>query len=455
MLPKKLSAAIERSFTPEAADFAPGLLAIQESPPARLPRTILYSVGVLFAILFVWALFGKLDIVASAEGRLVPKSYIKIVQPAEAGIVTEILVRDGQLVTAGQVLLRMDGTTASADLGSLNSDAALKRLTLRRIEAELSDKPFMPAASDPPELFNRIAAQYRARRQALADAIAQEQAVRDKARFDLMAAEQVLEKLRVTLPLYQQTAGSYEKLVKEGFVSELGAQDKVREKVEKEQDLKVQQATAQALQASISQSQKRLAQLQSNYISQLSSDRVEVQSDAQKTDAALTKQNYKSGLLELRAAQAGVVKDLAIHTPGTVVQPGTVLLNIVPQQESLVAEVAINNEDVGFVQPGQSVKVKLASFPFQKYGMVEGKVEHISADSTMPNSQQVPPPGQQLSYKAIVVLNTQTLSAAGSQPLKLSAGMSVVAEIHQGRRTVMEYLLSPVQKVAHESARER
>jgi hemolysin D len=454
MLQKKFSSAIERGFAPAVTDFAPGLLAIQESPPARLPRAILYSVGVLFAILFVWAVFGQLDIIASAEGRLVPKSYTKIVQPAEAGIVTKILVRDGQEVVAGQVLLRMDATTATADLNSLSTESAFKNLTLRRIDAELTNKSFMPASSDPAELFSKVAAQYRARRQALADAIAQERAVLDKARFDLIASEQVLEKLRVTVPLYQQTAESYGKLVQQGFVSELGAKDKIREKVEKEQDLKAHQATVQALQAAITQSQKRLAQINSNYISQLTSDRAEVQSDAQKTDAALTKQQYKSGLLELRAPQAGVVKDLAIYTPGTVVQPGAVLLNIVPQQESLVAEVAISNEDVGFVQPGQTVKVKLASYPFQKYGMVEGKVEHVSADSNMPNNQQTSttPP---LTYKAIVALNTQTLAVAGNQPLKLSAGMAVVAEIHQGRRTVMEFLLSPVQKVAQEAARER
>lgn len=456
MVYKKISASIERGLTPEVADFAPGLLAIQESPPARLPRAILYSVGLLFSILFVWALFGKLDIIASAEGRLVPRSYTKIVQPADAGIVTEIRVSDGQIVKAGQVLMLMDATTAAADLNSLTNESALKNLTLRRIDAELNNAPFIPLASDSAELFSRLKAQYVARRQALADSIAQEQAVQDKARFELQAAKQVLEKLHATLPLYQQVALSYEKLVKDGYVSELGAKDKIREKIEKEQDLKAQQSTVHALSSAILQSQKRLAQIQSNYISQLTSDRVEIQSDAQKTDAALTKQNYKSSLLELRAPQDGIVKDLAIHTRGTVVQPGTVLLNIVPKQESLVAELAIKNEDVGFVRPGQAVKIKLASYPFQKYGMVEGKIDHVSADSTMPNAQQTPSSAtQSLSYKAIATLNTQLLAVAGGHPLALSSGMAVIVEIHQGSRTVMEYLLSPVQKIAYEAARER
>src|ERR1017187_1083426 len=92
------------TLSPDALDFAPGLLSIQESPPARLPRTVMYLVAVLFLIMVGWAIFGKLDIIASAEGRLVPQSYVKIVQPSDGGIVEEILVKEGQHVVAGQVL---------------------------------------------------------------------------------------------------------------------------------------------------------------------------------------------------------------------------------------------------------------------------------------------------------------------------------------------------------------
>ena len=124
-------------------DFAPELLAIQEQPPARLPRTVGYVTGGLFAVLLAWASFGRLDIVASAEGRLVPRNYSRVVQPAEAGVVREVLVRDGDMVKTGQVLLRMDATTAAADIGTLQADAALKTLSLRRIDAELQGKPFL------------------------------------------------------------------------------------------------------------------------------------------------------------------------------------------------------------------------------------------------------------------------------------------------------------------------
>jgi HlyD family secretion protein len=440
-------------LAPDAADFSPGLLAIQESPPARLPRTVFYIVGALFAILLVWSIFGRVDIVASAEGRLVPKTFTKIVQPAEAGIVREILVEDGQEVKEGQVLIRMDATTAGADLSTLKNESILKSLTLRRIDAELAGKPFMMNASDPPQLFNQVTAQYNARRQAYLDALSQEQAALEKAKFDLVSAEQTLQKLRATLPLYRQAAQSYERLVKEGFVSEMGANDKIREKIEKEQDFKAQEANVGSLKQTITQSQKKLAQIKSNYESQLLNERIENSSLSQKAEGELTKQQFKSGLLALRAPQAGIVKDMNLTTIGTVVQPGAVLLNIVPKSEPLIAEVAIRNEDVGFVQAGQAAKVKLSAYPFQKYGLVEGTVEGVAADANVSDQKQNAQQPQ--TYKAYVKLKDQLLRAPNGEQLKLTAGMAVVSEIHQGKRSVIEYLLSPVQKVSQEAARER
>ena len=171
-------------------------------------------------------------------------------------------------------------------------------------------------------------------------------------------------------------------------------------------------------------------------------------------------------MLELKAPQAGIVKDVATHTIGSVVSPGTILLTLVPIDEPLQAEVTINNDDVGFVHEGKSVKVKLAAYPFQKYGMVDGTVTHVSADATDgqgQGKQNQANPGNNgndnansntAGYKAIVTLNKQTLIASG-KTFNLTPGMQVAAEISQGKRTIMEYLLSPVQGVFMEAARER
>lgn len=448
-----------KALSRDALDFAPGLLSIQESPPAKLPRTVLYSVAGLFVILLAWAIFGKLDIVASAEGRLVPQTYVKIVQPAEGGIIQDILVREGQSVAANQVLMRMDGKLAEADSRTIQNELALKALQLRRIDAELAGKPMSLKADDPPGLYAQVEAQYRAHRQSYLDAVAQESATLEKTRHDLRSAEEILSKLQQIVPSYRKSADAYQKLSAQGFVSPLAGEEKERDRIEKEQDLRAQASTASSLRASIQASQKRLAQIGSNYRSELQNERIETESQYAKIREEWTKINHKTQLLELRAPQAGIVKDLATHTRGTVVSPGTVLMTVVPLEDPLQAEVLIKNEDVGFVHIDQHVKVKLSAYPFQKYGMINGIVTHVGPDTAdgssapaKPGEEATPLPG--LRYKALVKLNTQYLETGGRK-MRLTPGMEAMVEIHQGRRTVMEYLLSPVQKAWQEAGRER
>ena len=457
----RLRAAVTSLFDgrkdPEIEDFLPGLLSIQESPPATLPRAVVYLIGSLFFVLLVWATFGRLDIIAGAEGRLVPQTYVKIVQPAEGGIVKEIAVREGQAVQAGQVLMRMDAVAADADARTLRNEMALKRLQLRRIDAELSGAPLVRGRDDT-ELFAQIDAQYQAHRLAYLDAVAQERHVLEKARHDLASAEEVQVKLAQVVPVYQRSAAAYEKLGRQGFMGTILVEEKQRDRIEKEQDLRAQAATVKSLQAAIAQSERRLAQATSNYRSQLQNERVETVSQAKKLEEEIAKLAHKSDLLELKAPQAGVVKDIATHTPGTVVSPGAVLMNVVPDEEPLQAEVLVKNEDVGFVHAGQKAKVKLMAYPFQKYGMIGGTVVHVGADASdaaaAMQDRSKAPAASPLTYKALVRLDAQTLETDGQQ-LKLSPGMQIVAEIHQGSRTVMEYLLSPVRKAWMEAARER
>jgi HlyD family secretion protein len=443
---------------PDALDFAPDLLAIQERPPARLPRVLLVTVAVLIALLLAWAVFAQLDIIATAEGRLVPISFTKLVQPAEAGVVTEILVKDGDAVKEGQLLLRLDARASQADTAALGHEVALKKLTLRRIEAELADQPLLPGRGEPPLLYAQVEAQFRARRQAYLDAVAQEQETRARAQADLHASQQQLSKLTQTLPSYQQSAQAYRQLVKEGFVGELAANEKGREATEREQDVKVQTANVQSGALAVAQSERKLAALRSQYRSQLENERIETLATLNRSDQEWQKSTVRAGQLEIRAPNAGIVKDLATTTRGAVVSAGALLMNIVPQGEPLQAEVQLHNEDVGFVSVGQLAKVKVAAYPFQKYGLLDGRVILVSADAADPKQQQqAQQPGQpQLNYRAIVQIDSPVLtSAATGEKLVLNPGMAVTAEVQQGRRSVIEYLLSPVKKVAQEAARER
>ena len=445
----------------DALDFAPGLLAIQERPPARLPRTLMYSVLALFLILLTWSIFGQLDIIASAEGRLVPQSYVKIVQPADAGIVQEILVKEGESVKAGQILMRMDTKLAKADEQTLATELALKSLQLRRIDAELAKQPLVRNSDDPDDLFRRVEAQYRDHQQAYRDALSQARESLEKTQRDYQAGTEILTKLREVTPILKAQADSYAGMGKEGYVPQVMVQDKQRDYLEKAQDLLAQESTVQSLKAAIMQSKAQLAEVTSKYRSELQNERIDAESQHRKLQQEWIKQEHKTSLHELKASQAGIVKDLATHTTGTVVSPGTVLLSIVPENEPLVAEVMVKNDDVGFVFPQQKVKLKLLAYPFQKYGMLAGEVIHIGPDASNMDPQQnankdlsKDSAAPTMTYKALISLSSQVINAEGKK-LKIVPGMQVIAEINQGQRSVMEYLLSPVRKTLHDSGRER
>jgi len=310
-----------------------------------------------------------------------------------------------------------------------------------------------------------------------------------KAQSDLAAAQQARTKLIEVLPHYREQAKAFTELAKDGYVSKLQATDKEREHIEKEQDLKTQEHIIASARATLTSSSRKLEQISADYRQRLQAERADISVNTpqrglfrrrltcgsklnaqrdrshklDKTQAEVTKQEYRNGLLELKAPQDGIIKDVATHTIGTVISPGTILMTLVPKDEILRAEVWVSNEDVGFIHQGDSTKIKFASYQFQKYGMVDGQVAHLSADAT-DNTQQgagssAPPTakspnGQPYSYRALVDLKAQELIVDGIKHT-LSPGMQVTAEIHLGTRTILEYLLSPVMGAFQEAGRER
>lgn len=439
-------------------DFHPPLIRLQQAAPHPQGRRVLWAIQALVAFLIIWALVGRLDIVAVADGKLVPASYLKIVQPSEAGIVKEILVHEGETVRAGQTLMRMDALITDADLDAITTEYSRRRLALARIDAELTGKPFQPDVQAPVAFVRETSAQYQANRDAFAAALAEERSRLVKARQELAAARQQKERLDAVLPHYREQDKAYERLVKEGFAGGLMGSDKRRERIEKEQELATQGHLIASAQASIDQSHKKLKQIEADYVRQLHAERVDVQAQIDKLAKEQEKQRHRRELLELKAPQDGVIKDLATHTSGTVVQPGTVLASLVPREEKLKVEVWVSNEDIGFVRAGQPVKLKFAAYTFQKYGMGRGTVEHVSADAQ--SEEEARDKGLQdtwrrpLRYKALVTLDASALESDGVR-YPLSVGMQTTAEILLGNRTVAEYLLSPVKKAWHEAGRER
>ena len=215
--------------------------------------------------LSLWVVFGRLDIVAVTDGKLVPSTYLKIVQPAEQGVVKEILVKEGELVKEGQVLIRMDPVLTGADVKSVQAEFLNKRMALRRIDAQMGGARLARDKGDPAELFVQVEMQYRANVQAYENALAQERALLEKAKHDLVAARATKSKLEQTLPHYVEQEKAFEKLTKDGFAGRIMFTDKQRERIEKEQDLRVQESTIRSNQALIEQSERRIAQITADY----------------------------------------------------------------------------------------------------------------------------------------------------------------------------------------------
>jgi hemolysin D len=450
--------AAAQALSADATEFAPDILRLQQEPPPPLPRAVLYALGALLLLLAVWSTIGRLNIIAVASGKLIPQSYVKVVQPASAGIVKDILVREGDAVHAGQVLARLDPGLSEVDTKQVSDQLQIARLAQRRIDAELAGMEPTQQTGDSPEVFKQMFAQYQSHRQAQNDAVEAQRAVLSKAEQDLQSALEMQSKLKQTLPIYQDQERAWQQLQKEGFAGRLLAEERKRQRIEAQQEMRAQAHAIEGYRATITQSRKRMEQLDSNYRQALYNERVEVTSQAEKLEQDQRKQLLRRDLLELKAPQDGTVKDLATHTEGAVLTPGSVLLTIVPANEPLRAEVWVTNLDRGFVHPGQVVKVKVAPYPFQKYGMIEGVVTNVGADATEqqasndPNAEAKAPPMHR--FRSLVELKSQYLDANGVKH-RLTPGMQVDAEIKLGDRTVLEYLLSPVRKAFDEAAHER
>ena len=445
----QLSTLIARPL-PRSEAFLPGTLS--DSEPSALPRAVLWVLVALLAALAVWAGVSRVDTVASAEGRFIPRTQIKIVQPAEGGVLREILVAEGERVRAGQVVGRMDVSLAQADGNTLHAELALRRLQLRRIEAEIRGAKLAREDEDPVAIYEQVEAQRDARVQAYENSLAEERAVIAKARRELQVAQETRAKLAASLPLAMEQEHAFERLAKEGFAGKLMSNQRTRERLELEQDLRAQEHRVEGARATMEQAERRMAQLSANYRAQLRGERIEAERERARLEQEIGKLDHKKSLAELRAPADGVIKEIATQTRGSVLAPGAVLMTVVPEGEALLAEVWLQNYDAGFVRVGQPARLKIATFPFQRYGTLEGTVLRISADASERGSAD---PGRTaLAYRALIEPAAQSLRAQGASH-ELLPGMQLTAEIRLADRTVLEYLLSPVQKIAAEAGRER
>jgi hemolysin D len=410
----------------------------------------------LFVIALVWATLGEIDIVAVAPGRIVVSERTKTLQPLEAGVVKRVLVKDGDAVQSGQVLVELDATNASADGASVQEQLSAVRSEGRRAALLLSalqtGRPPVLPPLPPGEGWGegKHASAMRQLQAEWADItarLAKLGAEQTRRQAEIATVREIINKLEATLPIARQREADFKGLTEQGFVSSHAGQDRTRERIEQESDLATQRARLAEAQAALLES----TQARAAYLAETQRSLSERHSLAQSKREQLTQERNKteqrSRLTQLTAPVDGIVQQVAVHTEGGVVTPAQVLMVIVPKDAQVSAEVVIDNKDIGFVYPGQAAAIKLETFPFTRYGTLPATVKSVVADAVTDEKKGA-------IFPAVLRLGASAIDIDGKR-IALAPGMNVTAEIKTGKRRVIEYLLSPIQRATSESLKER
>jgi hemolysin D len=443
----------------DEAAFLPAALSLQETPVHPAPRRLVFALIVLFLIALAWAIWGQVDIVAVAPGRIVVDQRTKVIQPFERSVVQRVLVRDGDHVRAGQRLVELDPTTASADKASMQEalkSAQSEWLRSRALLAALaaatpgthaptlgSDLPHDWSENDRWSARTQLAAEWGDITAKLTRADAEQQ----HRQAEIATVRETMTKLEATLPMTRQREADYQRLAVEGYVTSHANQDRTRERVEMERDLATQRARLAEAQAALLESRNnRIA-----YLAETSRTLREREAAAglkrQQAIQELAKAAQREKLTVLTAPVAGTVQQLAVHTEGGVATEAQPLMVIVPDDAPLSAEVTLENKDIGFVRTGQQAEIKLETFLYTRYGTVPATVTRVTADAVNDEKRGAIYP--------VTLRLTRTAINVDGQPIRLSPGMNLTAEIKTGKRRIIEYLLSPIQRATSESLRER
>ena len=434
----------------EALEFLPAALEVMESPPSPVGRALAWMLMVLFTIGLLWSIIGKVDVIASADGKIIASSYTKVVQPLEAGVVRAIRVRDGDHVQAGQVLVELDPTAATADRESTLAQLAAARTESARYTAVSADDPlaaFVPPPDAPAAvvLQNRrlLAQEVSTQRSKLAGL--DSEILRNQA--DLEATQVTVSKLEKSTPMLRERVESKRELAEHRLATRQDLLQLEQQLVEQEQDWVVQRHRVDQTRAALNTARQQRDQAQADYLRNVLNQQEEAEKKIADLTQQLAKAQQRHGLQTLTSPLAGTVQELVIHTEGGVVQPAEKLLSIVPDETALEIEARVPNRDVGFVAQGQDAEIKLDAFPHTKYGVVPGKVVWISRDAVKDDKLG-------LLYPVRVELQKTSIDT-GDRVIALGPGLSATVEIKTDQRRVIEYVLSPLAQYRHDSLRER
>jgi len=390
------------------------------------------------------------DIVAVAQGRIIPSGHTKLIQPLEIGSVRAIHVSEGQAVDRGSVLIELDSQATVADQRRVADELAATESEIARL-SQLSNRlesgqpsaatPASPTLDAPQRrLLQAQWLEYQSRLQTLND-----EKTRHQAEYHSLLLQ--IKKLEAILPLLARRAGKMEKLADQRYLSEEQYLEMEQRRLETEHDLAALRMRRQESRARIAESTSKSDQLQRETVSRTLLQLEQAGKRLAVLRQELKKATARSEAQTLRSPVSGVVQQLAVHTVGGIVTPAQQLMVIVPAGERLEVEALVANRDIGFIREGQQAEIKIDAFPFTRYGIVEAKLTDISNDAISDENRG-------LLYKARALMARDSIDIDGRR-VKLSPGMSVALEVKTGERRLIEYFLAPLLQYRHESIRER
>ena len=442
----------------QLAAFLPAALEIQETPPNPLMRWLAWSLLALVLIAILWASFGQVNIVASAEGKIIPSSRVKQIQPLAKSVVKAILVKEGQYVQQGDPLIELDNTLTRADQTRLSAelDTLQRNLTVSQSLLDLLSKPVaeqqtitysqltLPNSGEENTLYKQLLwqqwQQYWSQTQTLQHSLTRTQA-------EQAASREQIKKLKQTLPIITQRVEKMQSLLKNNFASEDEYLTLEQERIEQAQNLKSEQQRLKQLQASESEIEQQVQ----NFNAQTQAQQLTQITDFQRQIATFSEELIKAKDLNakqiLYAPTSGRVQELTVSTIGGVVTEAQQLMLIVPDEEQLEVEVFLENKDIGFVHEDMPAEIKIHTFPFTKYGVIDATVSNVSNDAIVDEQRG-------LIYSMQLRMAKSTIAVSG-KAVKLMPGMAVTAEVKTGKRRVIEFFLAPLLRAKSESIRER
>ena len=443
--------------TRELAAFLPAALEIQAAPPHPLAHWLNWSLIILLVLGAIWACVGEVNIVASAEGKIIPSSRVKQIQPLEKAVVKKILVKEGQYVTQGEALIELDNTLTSSDQTrmAVEVDTMQRNLSVSKAFIDLLSKPDNEQRTlkfehitlneqNDNSLYRKLLwqqwRQYWSQQQTLQNRLT-------KTAAEQASTREQITKFKRTLPIVSRRTAKFKKLYEQKFSSEDEYLTLEQERIEITQNLASEKQRLKQLQAVMNEIKQQV----NTFTAQTQAEQLSKITEYQRQLAAMNEELIKAKDINakqiLYAPVAGRVQELAANTIGGVVTGAQQLMLIVPDQEQLEAEVFLANKDIGFVNEGMTAEIKIHTFPFTKYGVIDGEVTTVSDDATFDENLG-------LVYGMRVIMEKDTIQVKGKD-VKLIPGMAVTAEMKIGYRRIIEFFLAPLLRSRKESLRER